>query len=62
MAGAASQLNFSTQPSVNQNIQATGTESFAVSVAVQDQNDNPLTGDVGRSITLAIGTNPAAVR
>jgi hypothetical protein len=58
VAGVASQLSFTAQPSVNQNIQATGTGSFSASVAVQDRNGNTLTGDGGRSITLAIGTNP----
>jgi hypothetical protein len=58
VAGVASQLSFTTQPTTGQNIQATGTGSFSASVAVQDQNGNTLTGDTGRSVTLAIGTNP----
>ena len=58
VAGAATQLGFTSQPSVNQNIQATGTQSFAVSVAVQDQDGNTVTGDSGRLVTLAIGNNP----
>ena len=60
IAGAASQLTFSTQPSSGQNIQAKGTGSFTASVTVQDQNGNTVTGDSGRSITLALGTNPTS--
>jgi hypothetical protein len=57
-AGTAAELSFTTQPSAGQNIQAAGTGSFPVSIAVQDLNGNPVAGDSGRSITLAIGTNP----
>jgi hypothetical protein len=58
-AGTASQLAFTTQPASGANIQATGTGSFPVSVAVQDQNGNTVTTDSGRAVTLALGTNPS---
>jgi adhesin/invasin len=59
IAGAASQLTFTTQPLSGQNIEAAGSGSFPVTVAVEDQNGNP-TSDSGRSITLSLGTNPTA--
>ncbi len=57
-AGSASNLAFTAQPASGQNIQATGTGSFAVSVAVQDANGNTVTSDNSTAVTLAIGTNP----
>jgi len=57
-AGTATKLVFTTQPTVGQNIEATGTGSFAASVAVQDVNGNTQTLNTS-SITLAIGTNPS---
>jgi len=58
-AGTASKLGFTTQPTSGQNIQATGTGSFAASVAVQDTNGNTVLTD-SRNVTLAIGTNPSS--
>ncbi len=57
-SGAATNLAFTAQPTSGQNIQATGTGSFAVAVAVQDANGNTVTSDNSTAITLAIGTNP----
>jgi trimeric autotransporter adhesin len=59
-AGTAARLAFTTQPSANQNIQATGTGSFPVAVAVQDANGNVEAGDNTDTVTLAIGTNPSS--
>ena len=59
-AGTATALTFTTQPTVGQNIQATGTGTFNASVAVQDTNGNTETGDNATTVTLAIGTNPSA--
>ena len=58
-AGAATKLAFSTQPTVGQNIQATGTGTFSASVSVQDANANTVT-TATNAVTLAIGTNPSA--
>ena len=58
-AGAATKLAFTTQPTVGQNIQATGTGTFSVSVSVQDANANTVT-TATNAVTLAIGTNPSA--
>jgi hypothetical protein len=58
-SGAATKLAFSTQPTVGQNIQATGTGTFSVSVSVQDANANTVT-TATNAVTLAIGTNPSA--
>ena len=58
--GPATKLTFTTQPTSGQNIQATGTGTFNVSVAVQDANGNTETGDNATTVTLAIGTNPSA--
>lgn len=52
-------LAFTTQPTSGQNIQATGTGTFSVSVAVEDTNGNVVTGD-SRSITLSISNNPSS--
>ena len=60
VVGAATQLVFSTQPTVNQIIQATGTGSFPVTVAVEDASGNTETGLSSGSVTLAIGTNPSS--
>ncbi len=59
IAGTATKLVLTTQPTVNQNIQATGTGSFPAAVSVEDANGNVETGDSGTSVTLAIGTNPS---
>jgi len=56
-AGAATRLVFSGQPSSGQNIQATGTGSFPVSVAVQDANGNVEIGDNFSTVNLAINNN-----
>ena len=58
-AGTATKLAFSTQPTVGQNIQATGTGTFSASVSVQDANANTVT-TATNAVTLAIGTNPSA--
>src|SRR5262249_49405097 len=50
---------FTTQPTSGQNIQATGTGSFATSVAVQDVNGSTVLTD-SSSVTLSIGTNPSS--
>jgi hypothetical protein len=55
----ASQLNFTVQPGPDANIQATGTGTFTVSVAVQDSGGNTVTSDNSDDVTLAIGTNPS---
>ena len=57
--GAATKLAFSTQPTVGQNIQATGTGTFPASVTVQDANGNTVT-TATNAVTLAIGINPSA--
>jgi hypothetical protein len=57
-AGPSVKLAFTTQPSSGQDIQATGTGSFPVAVAVEDADGNVVTGDSGTSITLSLGTNP----
>src|SRR6202034_982760 len=59
VAGTATQLTFTTQPSSGQNIQAKGTGSSPVAVSVEDVNGNVETGDSSTSVTLAIGTNPS---
>ena len=58
-SGAATKLAFSTQPTVGQNIEATGTGTFLASVTVQDANGNTVT-TATNAITLAIGINPSA--
>jgi len=60
IAGPAAKLGFTTQPTSNQNIQATGTGTFSVSVAVQDSDGNTVTTGTGStdSVTLAIKNNP----
>jgi hypothetical protein len=59
IAGTASKLAFTVQPTASQSIQAKGTGTFSASVAVQDSNGNTVLTDV-RSITLAIGANPSS--
>src|SRR6202030_995261 len=58
-AGTATTLGFSTQPTVGQSIQATGTGTFSASVTVQDADGNTVT-TATNAVTLAIGTNPSA--
>ncbi len=57
---AVTKLAFATQPSAGQNIQATGTGSFTVSVSIEDANGNVATHDNTDTVTLAIaaGDNP----
>ena len=57
--GTATKLTFTTQPTAGQNIQATGTGTFNVSVAVQDASGNTETGDNATTVTLAINNNPS---
>ncbi len=57
--GAATKLAFTTQPSSGQNIQATGTGSFAVAVAVEDTFGNVVTSDNSTTVTIAISNNPS---
>ena len=59
MPAAATTLAFSTQPTVGQSIQATGTGTFSASVTVQDADGNTVT-TATNAVTLAIGTNPSA--
>jgi hypothetical protein len=55
--GPAAKLAFTTQPATNADIQATGTATFSVSVAVQDAADNTVTTDSTTTVNLAIGNN-----
>ncbi len=55
--GVATRLTFTTQPTAGANIQATGTGTFNVSVAVQDAGGNTETGDNATTVTLAINHN-----
>jgi trimeric autotransporter adhesin len=50
------QLVFTTQPSSNQNIQATGTGSFSVAVTIEDANGNKASHDNSDTVTLAIAS------
>ena len=59
VAGAASQLVFTNQPAAGQTIQATGTGSFAISVAVEDAIGNVVTSNVS-NVVLAINNNPSS--
>ena len=56
------QLVFTGQPNSGVNIQATGTGSFAVAVAIEDANGNKATHDNTDAVTLAIasGHNPGS--
>ncbi|TMB90902.1 MAG: hypothetical protein E6J45_07880 [Chloroflexi bacterium] len=58
--GTATKLVFTNQPAAGASIQATGTGSFAASVAVEDTNGNVETADNATTVTLAIGTNPGS--
>ncbi len=57
---AVTSLTFTSQPASGQNIQATGTGTFAVSVAIQDAKGVVATNDNADTVTLAIasGANP----
>jgi hypothetical protein len=57
---AVTSLTFTSQPASGQNIQATGTGTFAVSVAIQDAKGVVATNDNTDTVTLAIasGDNP----
>jgi hypothetical protein len=55
--GPAAKLTFTTQPTTNADIQATGTGTFSVSVAVQDTADNTVTTDNTTTVNLAIDNN-----
>ena len=59
---APTSLAFTSQPSASQNIQATGTGTFPVEVAIQDANGNVATEDNTDTVTLAIasGDNPGS--
>ncbi len=56
---AVSSLTYTTQPTSGENIQATGTGGFGVSVAIKDSNGNTITSGTGStdSVTLAISNN-----
>ena len=54
---AATESAFTTQPTVNQNIQATGTGSFNVDVAVQNSGGVTQAVDNTTNVTLAINNN-----
>jgi hypothetical protein len=56
--GSAAQLAFSTQPAAGANIQASGTGTFPISVAVEDVNGNLVANDSTGTVTLSIATNP----
>jgi hypothetical protein len=58
-AGTATTLAFSTQPTVGQSIQATGTGTFSASLTVQDADGNTVT-TATNAVTLAIGIHPSA--
>ena len=58
--GTALQLAFTTQPVANGNIQAIGSGTFPVTVAVEDAHGNVETSLNSGSVTLAIGTNPSS--
>jgi hypothetical protein len=55
----ASALLFTVQPGTGANIQATGTGSFTVTVAITDSNGNTVTSDNSDDVTLAIDNNPS---
>jgi len=55
---AATRLVFTAQPASGASIQAAGTGSFNVSVAVEDAGGNPAAHDNSTSVTLAINANP----
>lgn len=59
---AVTRLAFTSQPSSDQNIQATGTGTFPVEVAIEDANGNVATNDNTDTVTLAIasGDNPGS--
>jgi hypothetical protein len=52
-------LDFTTQPSTGQNIQATGTGTFSVAVAIQNASNSTVTSET-RNVTLAIDNNPGS--
>ena len=58
--GTPVKLAFTTQPAVSANIQATGTGTFPVTVAVEDSQGNTVTSLSSGTVTLAIGTNPSS--
>jgi hypothetical protein len=58
--GAPSILSFLAQPSVGQNIQASGTGTFGATVAVGDIDGNLETAINSGTVTLAIGANPGS--
>ena len=51
--GSPTQLTFTAQPTVNQNIQATGTGTFSVSVAIEDASGTISSRDNTDTVTLA---------
>ena len=53
---AAAKLVFTAQPTSGQNIQATGTGSFGVSVTIEDANGVPVSNDNTDTVTLAIAS------
>jgi trimeric autotransporter adhesin len=57
------QLGFTTQPSPNQSIQAQGTGSFPVTVAIQDGNGTTVSNDNSDQVTLGLtgGTSGATL-
>jgi hypothetical protein len=55
---APAKLAFTAQPASGASIQATGTGSFDVSVAVQDVNGHTATNDNTDTVTLATDNNP----
>lgn len=59
-AGAATQLSFTVQPETGQQIEATGTGSFDVAVAIEDAYGNAVLTDDTDSVTLSIDANPSS--
>jgi hypothetical protein len=59
-AGNPSALTFISQPVTGANIQAAGTGSFTVSVAIQDVYGDTVLADSSDQVTLAISNNPAS--
>lgn len=55
---AASKLSFNAQPAAGANVQATGTGTFSVSIAVQDSYGNTRTSDGSTTVTLSLNSNP----
>jgi hypothetical protein len=60
LVGAPAIFTFVVQPTVGQNVQATGTGSFDATVAVEDAGGNVETNANTGTVTLGIGINPSS--